>query len=92
MLYISLQIICDLCSYQLSVENKLYVAKRFYNVGTQDTVSEEDNKSYLTQEVIRLKTADYLLSQFKDLAEKAGVEMSTGKLCHSFPWPIFECR
>lgn len=54
-------------SLKLAIENQLYVAKQFFNIGSGTTVSAQDNESFLTGRLIRLKTVDWFLNEFKHL-------------------------
>jgi hypothetical protein len=63
---------------KLTIENQLYVAKQFFNIGSGTTVSAQDNETFLTGELIRLKTVDWFLNEFKALAETNSADISTG--------------
>lgn len=69
-----------LISCQLSIGSELYVAKRFFEIGSGIEVTAPENKANLENELIRLKNAEWFLSKFKALAKDSGVEFSSSIL------------
>lgn len=65
---------------KLSIGSELYVAKRFFEIGSGREVTADENKANLEYELIRLKTAGWLLTKFKSLAKEYSIEHSSGIL------------
>ncbi|KAF8901850.1 kinase-like domain-containing protein [Gymnopilus junonius] len=63
--------------YKLSIGSELYVAKRFFEIGSGTMVTANENKASLENELIRLKNAEWFLAKFKDIAKENGVEFSS---------------
>ncbi|KAF8886423.1 kinase-like domain-containing protein [Gymnopilus junonius] len=57
--------------------SELYVAKRFFEIGSGTMVTANENKASLENELIRLKNAEWFLAKFKDIAKENGVEFSS---------------
>lgn len=55
-----------------------FVAKRFYETGSGSLVSADENESFLSSELIRLKTTEWFLREFKRIAQQRQVEISQG--------------
>ncbi|EDR04435.1 uncharacterized protein LACBIDRAFT_330566 [Laccaria bicolor S238N-H82] len=64
--------------YKLSIGSDLYVAKRFFDVGSGREVTAEENTANLENELIRLKMVGWFLHKFKALAKEHSVEFSSG--------------
>ncbi|KAF8963109.1 kinase-like domain-containing protein [Flammula alnicola] len=62
--------------YKLSIGSDHYVAKRFFEIGSDAEVTASENKDHLEKELIRLKTAAWFLNKFKSYAKECGVEFS----------------
>lgn len=62
----------------MSIGSSIYAAKRFYELGSENDVTADENKDYLEKELIRLKTTAWFLSKFKANAKKTNVEISEG--------------
>ena len=65
---------------QLSIGPDFYVAKRFFEIGSGEEVTADENKANLENELIRLKNAMWFLSKFKSEAKESGVEYLSGML------------
>ncbi|KAF8959843.1 hypothetical protein BDZ97DRAFT_1906085 [Flammula alnicola] len=63
--------------YKLSIGSDLYVAKRFFEIGSGREVTADENMANLENELIRLKNVEWFLSKFKALAKDRGVEFSS---------------
>ncbi|EDR01742.1 uncharacterized protein LACBIDRAFT_333002 [Laccaria bicolor S238N-H82] len=63
--------------YKLSIGSDLYVAKRFFDVGSGREVMAEENTANLENELIRLKMVGWFLHKFKALAKEHSVEFSS---------------
>ena len=63
---------------KLTIENQLYVVKQFFNIGSGTMVSMQDNETFLTEELICLKTVDWFLNEFEVLVETNLADISTG--------------
>ncbi|KAG6836327.1 hypothetical protein H0H93_009077 [Arthromyces matolae] len=73
--------------YKLTVGENLYVAKRFFDTGT-DSVSSESNLSYLQQELTRLKLGQWFWKKFVAHAKEMNVAICEGTCanCIVFDW------
>lgn len=60
------------------IESKFYIAKRFFETGA-GAVTAQDNASFLSQEFIRLKQAQWFWSQFRILAKDKAIDICQGK-------------
>jgi hypothetical protein len=56
------------------------VAKRFFEIGNEGTVSAAENEKYLMSELDRLKMTAWFLCNFKLHAKQNNVEIATGAI------------
>ncbi|KAK7046460.1 kinase-like protein [Favolaschia claudopus] len=64
--------------YQIVVDGKSYVAKRFYEIGRGDgLVSIDENTVQLTNEMIRLAKGQWFLDKFYERAEETATSVTT---------------
>jgi len=54
------------------------VAKRFFEIGDEGTVSAAENEKYLMSELDRLKMTAWFLRNFKLHAKQKNIEIATG--------------
>jgi len=67
----------------LSIGSDHYVAKRFFEIGSDAEVTASENKDHLEKELIQLKTAAWFLTKFKSQAKECSIEFSSGMhSCH----------
>ncbi|PPQ75329.1 hypothetical protein CVT25_005119 [Psilocybe cyanescens] len=62
--------------YKLSIGSDHYVAKRFFEIGSDAEVSASENKDYLERELICLRTAGWFLAKFQTLAKERRIEFA----------------
>jgi hypothetical protein len=61
------------------VGGKLYVAKRFFEIGNgRDMVSMEENSTQLANEMARLVKGQWFLDKFYERVEETGTQVSSG--------------
>jgi hypothetical protein len=63
----------------MSIGSDRFVAKRFFEIGSDEEVTAPENKKFLEDELIRLKTAAWFFEKFKVFAKERAVEFSSGK-------------
>lgn len=56
------------------------MAKRFFEIGSPEDVSCSENKKYLEDELVRLKTAHWFFEKFKSAAKEVNVEFCSGNI------------
>ncbi|KAF6765683.1 kinase-like domain-containing protein [Ephemerocybe angulata] len=64
--------------HQLSIDGKLYMAKRFFTVSKEgEIVTGAENTYYLELELVRLKSLEWFLDLFKASASKKNIEYAS---------------
>ncbi|KIK05771.1 hypothetical protein K443DRAFT_120371 [Laccaria amethystina LaAM-08-1] len=61
---------------QLSIGSNHYIAKKFYEIGSDSEVTASENKVHLEKELIQLKMAAWSLEKFKAQAKERNFEFS----------------
>ncbi|KAG5649205.1 hypothetical protein H0H81_005423 [Sphagnurus paluster] len=59
------------------MDSKLFVAKKFFEIGSDDSVTADENAEFLKCELIRLKTATWFLKKFNAAAKEMKVDIAT---------------
>ncbi|EDR07665.1 uncharacterized protein LACBIDRAFT_327547 [Laccaria bicolor S238N-H82] len=62
--------------YQLSMGTELFVAKRFFEIGSDSEITPAENEEHLRSELVRLKTVFWMLNKFKEHAKANSVEIA----------------
>ena len=65
--------------FKLTMDSELFVAKKFFEIGSDDSVTADENAEFLKCELIRLKTATWFLKKFKAAAKEMKVDIATSK-------------
>ena len=58
---------------------ELFVAKRFFEIGSDSDITPTENEEHLRSELICLKTAFWMLNKFKEHAKANSIEIASGK-------------
>lgn len=70
------------------IGSDLYVAKRFFEIGSDADVTANENKTQLENELIRLKNVEWFLTKFKALMKDSGIEFSSSIFIFIFVKPV----
>ena len=62
-----------------SMSTELFIAKRFFKVGSDSEITPAENEEHLRSELICLKTAFWMLSKFKGHAKANSIEIASGQ-------------
>ena len=66
--------------FKLTTDSDLFVAKKFFEIGSDNAITPDENADVLKCELVRLKTATWFLKKFKAAAKEMKVDIATSKL------------
>lgn len=67
---------------KLTMDSELFAVKKFFEIGSDDSVTPNKNAEFLKCKLIQLKTAMWFLKKFKAVAKEMKVDIATSKFHH----------